>query len=938
MRVSGKWPLIPLVFVLLVHHAVGGEDFEEQITRTINAMKISLRNLEKPPPALQPPPAAPPSPPVEHPLQQRSLIEYCRKLGHPKIQLGPCSPTFLVCEPLAIRFEHCPTGQVFVDEACRSTDDQPTCFDSSSNQLNHATEKLVDGTGFCRTNSPQGFVHVAADANQCSRQALICAGMAGVLTVACPKGHALRARDLACVPAAPFCHFAHKAQVQPIKTHLEALHCNQQKGPNGSPMGVATAAQSQRCQDWNSKVRDVRDARKGLHFLRPRLAFRPREGPLPPTRPQDNCPAIFSCRGFEWRLVPFGICRPEFIFCRGLTPVQFRCRPEFVLKDEKCVHKKELKEECEPPASEHPPCAADERKPDSANCTRFYQCDAKDDGQLFWRHYECPKNEGYDPHRRACSSDFKCGNECEEGQSFVVSCYEYFRCHNNRFQSFVCPSKSRYSKEEKKCVFDPKCRHRDEQEKEEEQEAEETCKENSFVKSKDCISYGVCKDSILHWKPCQLPSGKLHPQCPDCSQEHNPPSSGSGPKNPDDDSNFSQTECTDGAVVIGKNDCSRFMKCYAGHWQLVECPNEKFFSRETQACTAEECEPSGVFIPSGGAAESIPEWKPPAQDSEECNDEDCCDADSPKLAIPTDCQRFLQCDKKTRRYEEMQCPYSEHFSTKEQQCVEGGGCGDEETSECPTGAVQAMPKCGYARLCLDGKWSTVRCKKQMAFLNGECSKEVSCKHAESETEIGDECHDGETKRHPFSCNKYLVCDHGIFVEKICSYGALFNHKSQRCDLNFECDYENQPKCYEGQLKANKHNCHLFLRCVEGAFVEETCPGGRVFDDALKKCKKGKCKGEESSAADEEPTVSEPISDEDGEDEEEHTGGKKPSGPPKGKCTEGVDASGYRRDRNVCSKFYQCANGVWVPKDCPSGTVFNTPLAVCDWPRNVPGCE
>ncbi|KAI6179891.1 Chitin binding Peritrophin-A domain protein [Aphelenchoides besseyi] len=935
-----------ILTVALWQWTAASDDFEQKISRSINAMKISLQNWEQPPPPLESPPnenLKPTSPPISnrHPLQQRSLIEYCRRLRKQKIQFGACSPTYLVCESTAIRFEHCPTGEVFIDDDCKPAAEQSTCFDSSSNQLNHATEKLATGTGFCRTSSPQGFVHLAADNNECSRQALICGGMAGILSVACPKGSALRAQDLSCVPAAQFCHFVHKSQLQPIKTHLEHIHCNEHMNKEvQQSTGLSMTSNWQRCQDW---FVTCAMPEKEFVFCGPNSLFDREKGQCRPTRPNDNCPNIFNCRGFEWRIIPFGRCRPEFIFCRGLTSVQFQCRPEFVLKDDKCVSKKHVHEECESTPEQPATCEVDERKADNANCTRFYQCETKTDGALHWRHYECPEGEGYDPHLRDCSTDYKCRATCKEGQSFVVSCYEYFRCHNGRYQSAVCPSKSRFSVEKNRCVFDPKCQHRGEQEQEEEKSSEEKCEENEFIKSKDCISYGVCKDSFLHWKPCQLPSGKIHPQCPDCSQEQHSTSDTDQTSNPDEESNFSPTECTDGSVVIGTNDCSKFLKCYSGHFLMVQCPNDKFFSLETQACTADQCEPNSGYLLSPSGPESLPDLKPPPTEPEDkCKDSDCCDAESPKLPISTDCQRFRECDLKTHRYIEMQCPYNEHFNEVEQQCVEGKNCEDkdEENAECPTGALQPMPKCGYARLCLEGKWNVVRCKKEMAFLNGQCSKTVSCEHAKDEKTVSDECHDGQTKKHPFSCNKYLVCDHGVFIERICSYGALFNPKRQRCDLNYECDYENQPKCYEGQLKANRHNCHAFLRCVEGAFVEEVCPKKRIFDDELKACKKGKCDDEsEENDSEDWETDNKPADSSDEEDESpEKPKGGKDAGPPKGKCTEAVDSSGYRRDRNNCAKFYQCANGNWIPKDCPSGTVFNTPLAVCDWPRNVPGCE
>ncbi|VDM38304.1 unnamed protein product [Toxocara canis] len=48
--------------------------------------------------------------------------------------------------------------------------------------------------------------------------------------------------------------------------------------------------------------------------------------------------------------------------------------------------------------------------------------------------------------------------------------------------------------------------------------------------------------------------------------------------------------------------------------------------------------------------------------------------------------------------------------------------------------------------------------------------------------------------------------------------------------------------------------------------------------------------------------------------------------------------GYRADPDNCQKFYQCAHGKWVSKDCPAGLAWNSDTATCDWPRNVPECN
>ncbi|XP_012537284.2 uncharacterized protein LOC105837243 isoform X2 [Monomorium pharaonis] len=40
----------------------------------------------------------------------------------------------------------------------------------------------------------------------------------------------------------------------------------------------------------------------------------------------------------------------------------------------------------------------------------------------------------------------------------------------------------------------------------------------------------------------------------------------------------------------------------------------------------------------------------------------------------------------------------------------------------------------------------------------------------------------------------------------------------------------------------------------------------------------------------------------------------------------------------CTKFMQCAYGATYIMNCGPGTVFNPAIGVCDWPRNVKGCE
>lgn len=49
-------------------------------------------------------------------------------------------------------------------------------------------------------------------------------------------------------------------------------------------------------------------------------------------------------------------------------------------------------------------------------------------------------------------------------------------------------------------------------------------------------------------------------------------------------------------------------------------------------------------------------------------------------------------------------------------------------------------------------------------------------------------------------------------------------------------------------------------------------------------------------------------------------------------------TGYLPHPNDCKKFLQCVNGRAIIKNCGTGSVFNPINGLCDWPKNVWGCE
>ncbi|XP_076807327.1 uncharacterized protein LOC143450601 [Clavelina lepadiformis] len=59
--------------------------------------------------------------------------------------------------------------------------------------------------------------------------------------------------------------------------------------------------------------------------------------------------------------------------------------------------------------------------------------------------------------------------------------------------------------------------------------------------------------------------------------------------------------------------------------------------------------------------------------------------------------------------------------------------------------------------------------------------------------------------------------------------------------------------------------------------------------------------------------------------------------PEGRCT-GRESPDHFAIPGICDKFYRCVYGYLYEHQCPDGLVFNPSISVCDWPRNVRGCE
>ncbi|XP_052757052.1 mucin-2-like isoform X1 [Galleria mellonella] len=160
------------------------------------------------------------------------------------------------------------------------------------------------------------------------------------------------------------------------------------------------------------------------------------------------------------------------------------------------------------------------------------------------------------------------------------------------------------------------------------------------------------------------------------------------------------------------------------------------------------------------------------------------------------------------------------------------------------------------------------------------------------------------------------------------------------------------------LLPHEYDCTLFYYCEYGLKWTEPrqCAPGTEFSYALQVCvhpSLANCDlpgpptdaANSSTTANPDPTVnpdstvtSNPTINPDSTPnpgsttEEPYENGTLPNG-----CPSDFDVHQLLPHESNCSKFYYCAFGELVERDCPRGTHFNPTLQVCDWPGSA-GCE
>nr|CAD2172567.1 unnamed protein product [Meloidogyne enterolobii] len=330
------------------------------------------------------------------------------------------------------------------------------CFLPQVNLLNDATEKLAQAVHFCARHTPFTptiyFLDGHSNEEHCSRQALICRGAAAKpLATSCPPGKILLMKNMTCSKSPQHCNQAIKENITPIRTHLLRQLCEEKGGVPLFPQSLMKANE-ERCKNWYAVCEEFKEPE--FVFCDGGKIFDKERGLCRRILPEDQCPHLSACRGWEWRMSAIGDCLPQFLFCNGMRPQLFQChRPGDVFKDGECVPADIAK--CNV-------CQPGEMKRSTDKCEQFYFCEGKDNSPTVWRQYMCTSGQVFHPQRQECvsPSEFQCPvkTQCQDGDYYSVECGDFFLCVQGKYIIAKCPDWTQWNGEEKRCVYSDKCR------------------------------------------------------------------------------------------------------------------------------------------------------------------------------------------------------------------------------------------------------------------------------------------------------------------------------------------------------------------------------------------------------------------------------------------------------------------------------------------------
>uniref|UniRef100_A0A914I5H0 Chondroitin proteoglycan 2 n=1 Tax=Globodera rostochiensis TaxID=31243 RepID=A0A914I5H0_GLORO len=770
-------------------------------------------------------------------LKRMDLENFCFGSGD-SFQLGPCSSSFLKCgnSQKPFTFAECPLGSVFEGKQCKEARKVRDCFVPEVNLLNDATEKLAQAVHFCAQRSPFDATLYSFDGSDpsqnCSRQALICRGMASApLAIGCAPGKSLDTKTLSCVDAAEQCAVMPSSALRPIRQKLLHLYCsklrstekivfppplppNQMRAEDDEPATVQQAmvqisfdAQQDRCRNWYAVCEP--EAESELVFCDNGKMFDPSKRICRRILPNDRCPFNGVCRGWEWRMSPVGECRRDFLFCNGVRPQLFQCeRDQQVFRDGECTAASSACDVCQP----------GETKRSTDKCEEFFFCERDDStGRFHWRQYICTNGRVYNPQTRECAphGSFNCPKRilCRDGDSHSVECGDFFVCSNGRFVPGKCPDMTRWDVAQRRCVAAPECRRfRDDS------SGGVECLDGQTKPSIDCKQFFTCMGGKWVARHCHdYASNRLKSPCRFCPSfavtdlkqpqtdiyplEHLLPDN----FNPFEGQGVRHRRCVEGEKIVNRHDCARFMECVDGDWFSLSCPLGHYFSPHIQGCLL-------------AASNSSAAAKPMCQE----------------LLTVAEKATSITSELRNANFRSNSVYILPVLYPKAGQMPIGPGAGplpelkDRELRQNYAGAfsfcdqnsaiklVNPYDCTRYRECALDrgGYYTEKQCAPGTQFDPTllQCTYDYSC--------VPSKCVEGIQEPHQ-KCGHARQCKGGEWHEFVCERGMAF--VGGRCSDRVHCQSENPSiigQCAEGHTRSHITDCSKYLMCRDGQFLEE----------------------------------------------------------------------------------------------------------------------
>uniref|UniRef100_A0A915BQ46 Chitin-binding type-2 domain-containing protein n=1 Tax=Parascaris univalens TaxID=6257 RepID=A0A915BQ46_PARUN len=836
-------------------------------------------------------------------VKRLQLAHLCRRGG--LIQLAECNPQFIRCgaSHSTFSFDRCPLGQIFFEDHCALPSYK--CRDEGLYEINARTEQIAKDVGFCA----QGEGIYTVEGSKCSRQAILCKNRYEHILLLCTSGFVISIDGVHCVAANPLCATlpdANGKSTVPITAFLIQRFC-ERKRSRFPPTEVIEW--NQPCRSWyidcRKPIYKIVNCQRGSVYdsNRRRCIHADAKNACTPTTP------AISCSGRLWESFALEPCSRYFFYCEGAVAREYVCATGLVFHKGGCVS--------------------------SALVPQCKQC------------------RNAQPFR---SFDDKCDEDCTRGISYRTGCGEYMKCESNgRFIHGSCPPLHSWDIVSGRCVPDVGCGT----------QTDRHCQDGEIIESRDCVNFFYCSkgawSSVNCWST-DADSAVLSMGCGSC-------------KTYADGQTLARSECIQGMTVRDRWSCNAFARCTAGHWEWRQCTAPLLWSVIQQSCvTDSECEPSLY-----GPVECLHGTRVGQYDTITCNRYFECIYGSWRLfSCPTDevfdaatslcvsfsgtCSQWLensfvpvvarppyqqsfhtsstysnpaeiynavnggrtmsQCVLGSTIRDDYdcavyyictetgfsteQCPLGTTFNAFEGTCDNSNRC---DLSRCMEGSTRSSRFCGHFSACEGGKWVKKVCNNFRRFMDGRCQGDCDSAVTGNDYAFA-QCDEGEVMADDRDCTLYFVCSRGYFEQRQCKHYAAFDPNVGYCRNGYKCSMERSLSCYHNEKRAIPNECSKYLSCVQGTFYERKCPPGHRFSTEFNNCFPGSC-----DIFDDGLSI---IASE--------------------KCNESGGLPGYRADPYNCQKFYQCAHGRWVSKECPAGLAWNSNVATCDWPRNVPECN